>query len=503
MSSTVPHSADTSQLRTPIDTGESPNRSKSRRLEKAAARSAVRAEVDARRIASRRDNVLGTTYSAQAACGGGPEWDGGRNEGPPPRGGLGRRPGAGPLANYVKDSSQGSIAVKFNSRIRALWRPEKVDRERARWDALHVLWKISERKNVRKCKRVLRTSGGHVGVRVSEHGAGFSGLATCASPWLCPLCSARIAAQRAMEVAQAIKWCEDRGGEVVHVVLTASHNKGHRLKVCWDAVSKGWAAVTSGSGWLNDKERFGVEGWLRVVETTYGDQHGWHVHVHALLFLDRKVSQNTADDLGLRLYERWGNGLAKKGMTSQRIDRNGVDVGLSVTRGSEYKHSEVLGGYFSKLVYEATHGSQKFGKVTDDGARHRTPFEILADLVAMLDPRTGELKDGYDPAAFEADLKLWKEWEQGSKNRQQMTWMDRGAFRELIGIDDVSDEQAAEENLGDEDRLWLPIKTWQTVRWYAWRIRRIAEEQGIAGLRHYLDRHGLAYETTKPVEPGE
>jgi hypothetical protein len=217
--------------------------------------------------------------------------------------------------------------------------------------------------------------------------------------------------------------------------------------------------------------------------------------------LDRRVSRETADALGLRMYERWGRGLAKEGMTSQRIDRNGVDVGLSVTRGSEYKHTEVLGGYFSKMVYEATHGSQKFGKVTDDGARHRSPFQILGDLVNMLDPRTGELKEGYDPAAFEADLKLWKEWETGSKNRQQMTWMDRGAFRDLIGIDDVSDEQAAEENLGEEDRLWLPTKTWQVVRWYGWRLRRIAEEQGLTGLRRFLDRRGLAYEMTRPDPP--
>lgn len=383
--------------------------------------------------------------------------------------------------------------------------PQRVDRVRTCWEALNVLWRISDLERVQKCRKVTRLPDGMVAARVStEHGGGFAGLSTCGSPWVCPLCSRRIAMQRAAEVARAIDWAEDQGGMALHLVLTVQHHRGHRLTEVWDANSAGWKRVANGAGWQQFKTRHGVLGNIRAIETEIGDEFGWHVHSHVLLLLDRPVSQDTADAIGEWIWRKWDKGLRKKGFSSLRRiydERAGkfVDVGVSVTRATDREHVHALGGYFSKMAFELTHGQQKHGREKVGTGRHRSPFQLLGELVAQLDPSTGELKDGYDPDAFAADLALWHEWERGSWRREQMPWSK--GLKARIGIKDVTDEEAAEEEAGDADMLLLPIETWRAIRWKAWQAVLTMEEHGIAGLRRWLDRRGLDYEEATRKTP--
>jgi len=401
---------------------------------------------------------------------------------------AGATPGAGPAGAEGVGLANNAAEVS----------PQRDEAVRQRWEALNALWRISGHKRVRKCRKVSRMESGMVAARASaSHGVGFAGLATCGSPWVCPHCSRRIAMKRAGEVARAIDWCEEQGGMALHLALTAQHHLGHRLREVWDANSAGWKRVANGASWQRFKTRYGVLGNIRAIETDIGDDFGWHVHSHVLLLLDRPVSQETAEAIRDWIWARWDKGLRKKGFSSLRRiydEKLGdfVDVGASVTRATAREHVKALVGYFSKMAFELTHGQQKHGRKKAGTGRHRSPFQMLADLVAMVDPRTGELKEGYDADGFDADLSRWHEWELGSLNREQMPWSK--GLKKRIGITDVTDEEAAEEEAGDDDMLLLPMETWRALRWHAWQPIRAMEEHGIPGLRRYLDRRGLAYE---------
>lgn len=391
-------------------------------------------------------------------------------------------PALGKHANYPSRAARRGQYADRGHDARRQERRKRRARRSGRWRALRALWEVSTLDRCRKCRRTSVRDGGHVGVRHSaELGAGFSGLATCGSVWACPLCSARIAAKRAAEVAQAIKWCEKQGGQAIHVVLTIRHHRGRRLKACWGAIGKGWDRAASGGAWKKDKAAFGVIGWCRVVETTITEEHGWHVHVHALVLVDRPVSAETAEALGDRMWRRWDAGVRSKGFSSLRRSQSGEDVGVTarpVERGTGGAGD--MGDYFAKAVYEVTHGAQ-----TKTGVG-RTPFQVLGDIVRSGLLSTGELTDD-----VERDLALWAEWEQASAGHQQLTWSN--GTKAAAGVMEKKDEQLAAEDEGEEDLVLLPAETWQALRWTADDILDLVEDEGLHGFRSWLDRRGLAW----------
>ncbi len=117
--------------------------------------------------------------------------------------------------------------------------------------------------------------------------AGWSGLQSCGSTWACPVCAEKIQAKRNADVAAALAVAKARGLVVGFLTFTVRHKRRHALTSVWAAVSHAWRATTSGSPreWTKDRDTFGIAGYLRLTEVTHGDGNGWHVHIHALVFL--------------------------------------------------------------------------------------------------------------------------------------------------------------------------------------------------------------------------
>lgn len=301
--------------------------------------------------------------------------------------------------------------------------------------------------------------------------AGYSGLSTCGSVWACPVCSAKISAQRAEDIKQVLKTAQKRGYSVAMVTLTVRHHAGHTLKEVWDAVSTGWKSVTTGSGWLSDQLRFKIKGWVKAVEVTHG-KNGWHVHVHTLLIFKGKELE--ANLLGARIFKRWQKGLSKKGFTAEVA--HGLDVGFAKGGDSAGKLSTYLAKTGDMLAQEAALGQFKEAR---NG--NRTPFQIA---LSFFD--TGDM----------ADLALWHEWEKFSHGRRQMGWSK--GLREWAQLTEVekSDEQIASEEIGssDDDLVLLPGDSWRDVRARRLeaRVLEMAEKFG-QGLTRWLDLEGIAW----------
>lgn len=368
--------------------------------------------------------------------------------------------------------------------------PDTTSRRAEQFSARRALWSESSLKRVRTCGHHGILPDGNVAVKLTGSGAdskaGFSGVATCGSTWACPVCSAKIARGRAADLSAAVMGWHARGGKVVMVTLTMRHRRGQRLADLWDSLSYAWGKVTSGRGWVNDCETFGAViprliktgkragqtdyspriGFARVVETTQGSGNGWHVHAHALLFVSGDVNESALGSLADSMFGRWVPALVSRGLTAPSL-AHGIDVRV-VSPGD----GALLGDYFSKNVYTADKAGFEVAGGSNKKARNgnRTPFQILADVVALGDAD---------------DLALWWEWEEASHNRRQLTWS--AGLRDFLALGaEKTDEEIAEEELGGEVVLMLSAPEFLVVRWYAEQLLHLVETQPLAVAKSWV-----------------
>lgn len=349
----------------------------------------------------------------------------------------------------------------------------------SRFAAQHILWDESSLNSVRHCGRSLSKHSGDgqsVSVKLSDGKAGFSGLQSCGSPWACPVCSGKIAAVRAAEIQSAVDAWHALGHRVVFTTFTMRHYSRHVLAELWDGLSNGWGKVTSGSSWERDSDTYGQvpvirtkrrqkDGvkftvsepgkrvhFIRAVEVTHGD-NGWHVHIHALMFVRSGMTQGGATALGRSMFGRWKRALVNAGLPAPTRS-HGVDSKLVPADGTM-----PLGEYFAKAVYgqppkasKTTVGWELSGGMGKAGRReNRTPFQILGDIAVDGDA---------------VDLARWRDFEQASKGRRQITWSH--GFRELLGLGtEKTDEEITEEDLGGD-----VVMTFTAQEWQGWRLYR-------------------------------
>ena len=376
-----------------------------------------------------------------------------------------------PLGNHANSVSPPRPADRLRARE---------ERRRRRRRERHVLRgglrDLTNLERVRKCGHVTAgSSGGGPGLRLTADPAGgavagLSGLVTCGSVWACPVCSAKIAAHRADELADVMRFALEQRCKASMVTLTMRHHEGQRLKDCWDALSRAWHAVVSGKQWVTDSAAFGLRGWVKAVEVTRG-KSGWHVHIHALMIWEKSVTLQVARHVADRMWSRWNRALLKRGFDSLR-DAGGLDVRMATLIPGGFGLHE----YFVKLSHEITGGQAKLAK-----GGGRTPFQILADALAS----GGEA----------ADIHAWWEWERASHGRRQIGWSK--GLREWAQLAaERTDDEVADEDLQGDELLFLDLDSWRALRGEPGRVcdlLEVAEDHGYTGARIRLERWGLGY----------
>lgn len=388
---------------------------------------------------------------------------------PPKAGARPRASAASALGSYANNSSGGPAVVPERE-------ARRVQRRRRRAELRDRLRSFTTLDRVRACGAVTVTGVGGPTVRLSNVGgrrvAGYAGLATCGSVWACPVCAAKVAAERAEELRQVMRAVLEAGGSASLMTFTMRHDRRDRLRDCWDAVSYAWSRVTSGKQWQTGQVEGGMLGWARVVEVTDG-VNGWHVHVHVLVCWDRPVSEAFAAHVGAGMWQRWSRAMERRGFESVVLadDFDEMRGGLHVRMASL---DDDLAAYFTKLAYEMASGHAKEGR-----AGGRTPFELLADAVE------GEAEA----------VERWWEWEKASLDRRQLTWS--GGTRDLRRLAGLgrqrSDEEIAAEGLDGDDVLALDADTWRVLRCsrLAVDLLEVVELAGVAAGRAWLECRGL------------
>lgn len=314
-----------------------------------------------------------------------------------------------------------------------------------------------------------------VEVRYLNNRAWYAGLMRCGSPWLCPLCAAKIAAARVDELSQLL---HNLSATALPFLLTytASHDRQTRLAEMLSRMSESFRGMKSGRKWQDIKEEFQMIGSVRTLEITWGPDSGWHPHYHEILLCDADVllpdmkafdpkkwpegyqpQPLTLDEFSDGLEQQllnyfWKSALEKNGLFCNQhgttVEAGGARLAAYITKwGNDYKVGAAVhqvtqqDSSYDGLAREANLGQFKAGRGIE-----RYSFFGLAAAV----------ESGKYPAA------LLREYAAATRGMSVLRWSK--GLRELAGLNDLSDDDAAEREPDDFDVLAiLSEDDWRAV----------------------------------------
>ena len=270
----------------------------------------------------------------------------------------------------------------------------------------------------------------------------YAGLQTCGSVWACPVCSAKIAERRRLEIQGAMTLHKAAGGLVNMLTLTAPHQFSDKLVDLLAKQAKALQAFWNSRQTKAILKEMGTLGQIRALEVTHGrrseQNNGWHPHYHVLMFQGVGVDLARFDaaqmgDWQVRLYLVWAACCVKAGLGEPSYAH-----GLKLDDGSK------AAKYVSKwgLEDEMTKGHTK------KAIKGETPFDFLRSyLVDASDKQAGA---------------LFKEFAETFKGKRQLYWSP--GLKKRYAVMDKTDEELA-GTMDDYARLLgtITIDQWRDV----------------------------------------
>lgn len=277
----------------------------------------------------------------------------------------------------------------------------------------------------------------------------YHGLMACGSVWTCPVCAAKIAERRRLELKQAIDVAKVKGFGVHFVTLTVPHGVGDDIHQLLANLSASLKRLSQDQHFRRIKKRLGIhiEGFIRAQEVTYG-QNGWHPHFHMIVFTpDRSLSCSV---LQQAYSEGWRSACLKSGLPEPH-----PEYGCTVQDGARAAQ------YVSKwgIEDEMTKSQAKQGK------RHGlSPWGLLR---AVLDGNAPEIAP--EPAAA-----LFRLYAHAFKGRRQLHWSVGLRAKLLPEQVELSDQELVD--MPDDERASL-LSSVTADQWRA--IRRFKAQASI------------------------
>lgn len=204
--------------------------------------------------------------------------------------------------------------------------PVREEVQITRWRLKHHVANLLRTPGEEKCPGVcVCGAAGHDKAAVSlvrrEGRPGLTGVLFCDSPWLCPTCAPRRAAERAERVQGLFDAVERKKGTIVFVTLTVRHTKGQSLADLKKLVSEAGLNARRGAPWERKKKAHQILGVVASPEVTYG-RYGWHFHIHLGLVM-LESDHDVAEEVGNWFVDRYRDYIGRAG---GRADRQAQDV---------------------------------------------------------------------------------------------------------------------------------------------------------------------------------
>lgn len=300
--------------------------------------------------------------------------------------------------------------------------PEETDKPRAnrlaRFARQSAVRRLLPKSRTAKCLRLRQhTPKGQTDKEIEvwyskeKKSAHYTGLQTCASPWACPVCSAKIAERRREEIKISIRKHEMEGGQVLLATFTNPHTRTDDLCEMVQAQAHAMRRFTGCRAVRGLYDDIGFVGSIRSWEVTHGFSNGWHPHFHVLLFVK---TETPLEDIRLKLFEQWRNAcrLAKLAEPSQE-------------RGVDLRDGSAASAYVSKGLWGLDQEITK-GHIKNAKQGRRSPFQLIDSYMLDDDKQAGA---------------LFVEYAQAFHGKNQLTW-SRG-LKDHFAITEMNDEETA------------------------------------------------------------
>jgi hypothetical protein len=252
----------------------------------------------------------------------------------------------------------------------------------------------------------------------------YSGLHTCASVWICPICAAKISERRRLDLQQALDSANRQGLVVGLLTLTVPHyvttDVRHLLGMVSYLSKLFWSGRSTAANLIP-----GYVGQIRALETTHGE-NGWHPHLHVLVFSCDPLLEAVE-----ALYSRWAALVEDSGLgTPNRY-------ALTLQDGT---YAAKYAGKWG-LAEELTKAHVKQGR-----RGGRTPWAILADYFG------GDTSSG----------RLFQDFAMAFKGSVQLRWSNN--LRALLELARERTDEEIAATVGAEDHFWdLASRQWAFI----------------------------------------
>ena len=257
--------------------------------------------------------------------------------------------------------------------------------------------------------------------------AHYDNVQRCGSVWTCTFCGRKITEGRRQEMKTAVANWHAQGGYVYLVTVTNRHHRGDGLLDLLKGQAKAKKKLWEQNRVKKMLKTLGYVGRITATESPYSDANGWHPHYHILMFFDHEINPQ-----GLQTFlgHEWIEACRKAGLKLPSME-HGVDV----------QKGDKASDYIAKwgVEEEMTKGHVKKGIKGS-----LTPFDLL---------RQSEENPRY--------RHLFREFADAFKGKRQLHWTN--GLKALLGVDEVSDEQLAEETEKESVEI-------QEVATQIWRI---------------------------------
>lgn len=269
----------------------------------------------------------------------------------------------------------------------------------------------------------------------------YVGLQTCALPWLCPICSPKIAERRANEIQQAMGQCLAQGGQVLMPTFTIPHGRQDLLTDTLALIKDALRWMARHRQYKQLQSRLGVQGRIIATEINHGEANGWHPHFHELWFFEG--SGVDAAQLEKDLHVLWVAACHKFGLgTPSR--KHGVVV-QDGSRAASYVAK--MGDKPWTLADEMAKANAKKGR------RSNRSFWQLIDCYMDENATTQHRNRA---------KQLIREYAEATKGRKVLTWTQ--GLKKRYAVTDMTDEELAAQQ--EEEAVFIadiPLPDWRIV----------------------------------------
>jgi len=320
------------------------------------------------------------------------------------------------------------------------------------------------------------------------------GLQSCASPWVCPVCAAKIAERRVRhELEPGLARARELNWGVVVLTWTVPHRAGDDLTAMYLALRHARKRLYGGKAWMRARARWGIRGTIRALETTYGVS-GWHPHFHELILTARPLTKAEQHEMRAWLSARWQESCVKAGLACPSDDQ-GCRLSAAHDKIEQYVEKQRLGGVPEGEIkrprwdypQELAKQPVKAGRTSyKDGEKVKgySPFELLA-ILADEKPVPG--------ISVQRACDLWREYDAAITGCKMRALYWSPGLKAELGVAELTDEQI--ESLEDDDHA---RETWDTLRPAEWDALRADGKRNAVltllpnDMRPEGDRAGLA-----------